>query len=102
MKLAVFHSLAERELWEAVAYYDEKRDGLGSRFQRSIEDAVLRIRRTPKAFSPYDQAGTRKYVVHDFPYNLFFVEFDDVIWIAAVAHHRRRPDYWRDRERDDG
>jgi len=41
-------------------------------------------------------AGTRRYVLPDFPYSvIYFVEA--AIIIVAVAHDRRRPGYWRER-----
>jgi toxin ParE1/3/4 len=95
----MFHLEAEQELAEAIAYYDSQRAGLGTRFRDAVEEAVLQLVRTPKAFSPYDRHGTRKYVMRKFPYNLYFLELADVLWIVAVAHQRRRPNYWRHRLR---
>jgi hypothetical protein len=30
-------------------------------------------------------------------YTIYYVELDQTIWIAAVAHQKRRPGYWSDR-----
>jgi toxin ParE1/3/4 len=98
MKPVLFHAEAEEELWEAVAYYDDKLDGLGTRFRQAVEGAILDIRRSPKAFTLDERQGTRKYVMRRFPYNIHYVDEPEVIWIAAVAHHRRHPDYWRHRQ----
>ena len=32
-----------------------------------------------------------------FPYLIFFLELPDCIWLAAVAHGAREPDYWKHR-----
>ena len=52
-------------------------------------------------FSPwkirYKATEFRHYVVRRFPYIIFYVELEEAIWIVAVAHGRRRPDYWRRR-----
>ena len=97
MKFAEFNVEAEQELAEAIAWYDAQRPGLGLRFQEAVEASVLFIRRFPRSGSRYDRQGTRKHVMRGFPYNIFFLELTDAIWIVAVAHQRRRPGYWRRR-----
>ncbi len=34
-----------------------------------------------------------------FPYNIVYVIRGDVVFIIAIAHHRRQPGYWRTRLR---
>jgi toxin ParE1/3/4 len=94
VKPIIFHRRASEELEEAAAYYEELRAGLGLDLMAEIADATRRIQQQPRAYSPYKQAGVRKYVARKFPYNIFYRELDDVIWIMAVAHAKRRPDYW--------
>jgi len=36
-------------------------------------------------------------IVTGFPYDVVYIVHDDVVSILAVAHHHRRPGYWRDR-----
>ncbi|MCX7013545.1 MAG: type II toxin-antitoxin system RelE/ParE family toxin [Candidatus Sumerlaeota bacterium] len=97
MKPAVFHSEAEAEFRAAIHYYDEQRSGLGAEFQEVIEQAVAQIVEMPQAFPPHGDQGLRMYVVRRFPYTIFYLELGDLIWIAAVAHQRRRPGYWAHR-----
>ncbi|HEU5117317.1 MAG TPA: hypothetical protein VFT74_11690, partial [Isosphaeraceae bacterium] len=59
-----------------------------------------RIRATPQLFAVFDDRGSRKMRFSRFPYTVYFAELDDVIWIAAVAHQKRRPSYWIDRRSD--
>jgi hypothetical protein len=35
-----------------------------------------------------------------FPFSVVFVARDKDIIVLALAHHRRRPDYWRERVRN--
>jgi hypothetical protein len=37
----------------------------------------------------------RRALLTRFPFSLIFAEESDAILIVAVAHHKRRPDYWR-------
>ena len=52
----------------------------------------------PRAFSPYGSEGLRRFVLPRFPYSIFYYEREEDVWIAAVAHHKRQPDYWAGRE----
>lgn len=94
MKPVIFHGEAEAEFRAAISYYDEQRAGLGAEFREEIEHAVGQIVGMPGLFSPYGEEGVRKYVVRRFPYSVFYLELEDMIWIVAVAHQRRHPRYW--------
>ena len=39
----------------------------------------------------------RKRIVSGFPYNIIYRVWQDYIYLVAVAHHSRRPGYWRKR-----
>jgi toxin ParE1/3/4 len=88
------HQDAEAELRQALDYYERQRIGLGGRFRRELEAALQRVRENPQAYAIEDDLGTRYCPVNRFPYTLVYVELDDRIWVAAVAHQRRRPCYW--------
>ena len=99
MKPIIFHPDARAELRAAVAYYEQQRPGLGRDLQREVERTINRIQQHPQSFLQHDEAGLRKCFVRRFPYTIFYLELADQIWIAAVAHQRRRPGYWRNRIR---
>jgi hypothetical protein len=44
----------------------------------------------------------RKHRLRRFPYTIHYAVLHDAIWIAAVAHQRRRPGYWAVRRPEDG
>ena len=64
-----------------------------------MNDALELIARLPRSGVPY-KLGYSKRVVIDFPYAIFYWEYDDFLWIAAVYHGHRKPDGWMDRRRD--
>jgi toxin ParE1/3/4 len=97
MKPFVLHECAEAELREALKYYEEQRTGLGGEFRREFEAALERVRENPLAYAIEDNDGVRYAPFRRFPYKLVYVDLSDHIWIAAVAHHRRRPRYWSGR-----
>jgi plasmid stabilization system protein ParE len=87
---------AEAEADEAVAYFDDQRNGLGDRFEQDLLEAVEFVREHPLSGKPLTNR-VRRFGLHTFRYNLVYVVDGDEIVIVAVAHHRRRPGYWRGR-----
>jgi toxin ParE1/3/4 len=87
---------AEVELWEAVAYYEDKAPGLGLDFEAEVERAVQSIRQSPERW-PLRDDGTRRHLTHRFPFVVVYTYLNDHIWILAFAHCKRKPDYWTDR-----
>jgi toxin ParE1/3/4 len=97
MKPFIVHSQARADLDEAMAFYEERRPGLGLNLLDEVELALADIRRNPKLGSPYKSTRFRRLRLRRFPYNIFYAELEDVTWVVAIAHTSRRPDYWRRR-----
>nr|VFK24334.1 MAG: ParE toxin of type II toxin-antitoxin system, parDE [Candidatus Kentron sp. MB]VFK34298.1 MAG: ParE toxin of type II toxin-antitoxin system, parDE [Candidatus Kentron sp. MB]VFK76637.1 MAG: ParE toxin of type II toxin-antitoxin system, parDE [Candidatus Kentron sp. MB] len=91
---------AKVELWEAVAYYEDRALGLGLDFETEIERSVRTIAEDPEHW-PLRPDGTRRYLTHRFPYLVVYAYAyeNDCVWILAIAHCKRRPAYWRNRIR---
>jgi len=97
VKPVLFHSQARTELEEAIVFYEERELGLGLDLHTAVEQAIGRIQQHPQLGAPYKATGFRHHVVRRFPYIIFYAELEEAIWIVAVAHWKRRPDYWRNR-----
>lgn len=69
---------AEVELWEAVAYYEERAPGLGLDFETEIERSVQAIAEHPERW-PLREDGTRRYLTHRFPYLVVYASCIGVI-----------------------
>ncbi len=93
--LTILHE-AEIELWEAVTYYENQSPGLGADFQREVETSLDVVSRFPDRW-PVRQDGARRCMVHRFPYLIVYVVLEDQVWVIAIAHCKRRPDYWSGR-----
>lgn len=87
---------AQAELREAVQFYEDKRPGLGFDLAVEAESAVELIQRAPDRWQLRDD-GTRRYLLHRFPYIVVYLVLNDHIWVIAFAHCRRRPGYWSER-----
>jgi len=92
----IFNELARDELNDAVAYYELRTPGLGKRFRGEVRRAVMRISEHPEIW-PAGKGDVRKYLLHKFPYKILYSVEADHVFIIAVAHQHRRPDYWADR-----
>jgi len=95
MKLE-FHPDAAVELVEAAAYYESQVPGLGERFAAAVRRALDLLLEHPAIGSP---AGLhlRRFVLHRYPFVLYYSVTGDVLRVEAVAHQSRRPGYWRSR-----
>ena len=98
MKNVIFHPLAEHELIDATAYYEEQKPGLGLEFLEEVKEAVNFLMLYPEAGSTV-RSSVRRVILPKFSYSLFYrIIEDDQIRILAIAHHKRKPQYWVDRE----
>ncbi len=89
---------AEDDLTEAASFLEERVDGLGVDLTVEVEHANARLEENPYV-GPRLERGVRKLRVNRFPYNLVYRILPDEVLVLAVAHHRRRPRFWRDRDR---
>jgi toxin ParE1/3/4 len=70
-----------------------ERDG-SEAFRSEVIDAIDRLADTPLSW-PADDDGNRKRMLRRFPYSVWFEVLESTVTVLAVAHHRRRPGYWR-------
>ena len=93
---ARFLKPAEAEVDEAVAYFDEQRQGLGDRFEQDLLATINFVIEHPLSGKSLNER-VRKFRLRTFRYNLIYVIDELDIVVVAVAHHRRRPGYWHSR-----
>ncbi|HUG09818.1 MAG TPA: type II toxin-antitoxin system RelE/ParE family toxin [Opitutaceae bacterium] len=88
---------AERELTEAISGYEEIETGLGSRLKEEVRAAIAWIGEHPTLPRPRLN-GYRRVNLRVFRFFIAYAIVDDTIWILAVAHGRRRPEFWIERK----
>jgi toxin ParE1/3/4 len=93
-----FHPDALAELEQAKQWYDRQRHELGESFFQEIGAAITRIRETPNTW-PEFRSGTRRVLVHRFPFAVVYSQRANNLLVIAVMHLKRRPNYWRSRLR---
>lgn len=92
-----FHEDARTEFDEAADFYGMERTSLGLVFVDAVEQAIDHVREYPDS-CPVLCGRARKARVHRFPYSVLYSVTGDRIRVLAVAHDRRRPYYWNDRQ----
>jgi len=101
MTIRVLDEAAE-DMREAAEWYEGRRAGLGDEFLDQIQAAFTAIERTPSGFSSVTPAlpgrEVRRFVVTRFPYSVVYEVRSDEVVVLAVAHQRRRPDWWHSRQ----
>lgn len=95
MKYA-FHPEAETEFLQAIEYYEGCEIGLGYDFAVETYAAIERTAAHPKAW-PIIEENIRRSLVRRFPYGILYAEESERLFILAVMHLHRDPDYWKHR-----
>lgn len=82
----------------AARWYEREARGLGGEFLGEVELAFGSVKARPAAGSPLP-TGRRRVLLRRFPYAVVYRELAaDLVRVLAVAHFRRRPDYWGRRD----
>ena len=91
-----FHPEAEEEFRAAIDYYEDREAGLGYAFSLEVFTAIQNIITQPSAW-PVMEDDVRRCLVNRFPFGVLYSLEPTGVFVVAVMHQRRQPDYWRDR-----
>jgi len=92
------HPEAEEEFAQAAFYLDAERVGYGDVFADRVRDAYEIVMTYPRAGKLVGRRA-RRIEVSGFRYAVIYQILPDLIFILAIAHHSRRPGFWRSRLR---
>jgi plasmid stabilization system protein ParE len=79
-------------MFESARFFEEKAIGLGSDLIDAIQESISRIVKFPKS-GAIEQQNIRKCLVRGFPFTVLYELHRDHIFITAVMHQHRRPNY---------
>jgi plasmid stabilization system protein ParE len=88
-----YHEAAEDELLNEIGYLELRLQVLGRRFYGEVQRAEKRLSEFPESGLEV-LPGIRKHNLRKFPFSLIYSIEKDGLLILAVAHQRRRPQYW--------
>lgn len=94
-----FHPDAESEFLDSVFFYESKTRGLGTLFIDEVEGLLSLIQDNPKLW-PVAHPATSIYkaTLKRFPFKIYYQHSHTNIYVLAIAHHRKRPNYWLNRQ----
>ena len=88
-----FLAVAQREVDDAVEWYDQQAAGLGREFLDELDRAVRRAAAFPLSCAEVEP-GVRRCLVARFPYGVLYGLDRETIVVVAIAHLHREPRYW--------
>jgi toxin ParE1/3/4 len=92
---------AAAEAAGAAAWYEAQRAGLGADFRADFKADLDTLQEGVVPGSPWPgrlgERGVKRILLKRFPFSLVYVVSGGGRVVLAVAHHRRRPAYWRGR-----
>jgi len=97
MRKIIILPFAEQDIRDSAIHYAEKEEGLEKQFLAILNQAFLLISANPLSF-PLVKIPIRKFVIKNFPFNLYYIIEDDIIYILAVFHNKRDPQVWKTRK----
>ena len=96
----IFLPEAQAEFLDAISYYEAPRKGLGSRFKNETDRCILWIKDNHDLYR-LRPGGYRRINLRAFPYFIPFIIRGENLWILAVSHSARKPEYWINRGQAD-
>lgn len=98
MRRVRFLRAAQNEYLAALAWYASRSLDAADDFTEQIAAGIHSIRKTPDAWPLWrGHSEVRARVLRHFPYSILYIVRGEHVVIVAVAHQRRRPDYWLSR-----
>ena len=91
MKLR-FHPLVQRDIDEALSYYEERSTKAAERFWKALDTRLHEIALSPKRFGFIDEKRRmRRVALREFPYLIIYYESSKGTKITCVKHEKRHP-----------
>jgi toxin ParE1/3/4 len=97
----VVHPAAEAEFEAIRTWYGAVNLSAALRFVEQLQGAFNAVCAHPRRCALWrgklGRLGVRRYVMRRFPYVLPYIVQEEAVFVLAIAHTKRRPDYWRNR-----
>jgi plasmid stabilization system protein ParE len=91
-----FHPEAREDFRDAIRWYRSRSPTVATEFRGMVSDVIREIVQTPQRWPKY-LYGTRRFVLHRFPFSIIYLDDSDILSIVAVAHNKRKPGFWKQR-----
>lgn len=93
---------AQKVVEQAADWYEEKRPGLGEDFLQELEAVYVNIEAHPHRplrvnLRGLEEREFHREILRRFPYKVIYEVTGTEVVVLAVAHGRRKPNYWANR-----
>ena len=92
-----FHPGAEADHFETIAFYETRQNGLGASYLAEFEETMADVVGMAHCYRIQRKPNIRGVSLKQFPFTIIFREVGGNVQVLAVAHKRRRHDYWVER-----
>jgi plasmid stabilization system protein ParE len=90
---------AVTDVYNDYLYLLDRSERTAESFQREVRKALLSLKETAHQYQVVKD-GIRRCPVEHFPHGVMYeIESDDQVVVHSVAHPKREPEFWRQRER---
>jgi len=91
-----FHPEAKEDFRDAIRWYRARSAIASVEFRTTASTAIRNVVRSPQRWPKYLH-GSRRFILHRFPFADIYLDDPDVVTIIAVAHNKRKPGFWKHR-----
>ena len=95
-KSVVITSEAKDDTRQGEAFFNSRRDRLGSEFVDEVLVTLDRIKLTPKGFGEV-VPGVRALALHRFSYVVYYRVLPKYVEVLGILHGSRHPELWKAR-----
>src|SRR5512138_2320222 len=88
---------AAAEFEDSVVYYEDKQSELGKKFRDEVDRHIRWIVEHVE-IPRLRPGGYRRVNLKIFPHYIAYAEISWTVWVLAIAHAHREPEYWIDRK----
>ncbi|MCB0517392.1 MAG: type II toxin-antitoxin system RelE/ParE family toxin [Lewinellaceae bacterium] len=92
-----FHSRARLDIIQAVTWYENQRKDLGKRFNKDLVAVLKKISKSPFQFPIVFEEFRKARLGKTFPFSIIYIVVDGTVYIIAIVHDKREPDFWKER-----
>lgn len=96
MRTADYLPAARSDFDESFDWYAKRSPRAALGFVAAVDQALATIAANPERFAVFDGVH-RACPVSRYPFRIVYREVEDRVVVVAVAHAKRRPNYWMDR-----
>ena len=84
---------AKSDVGAPFDWYKERSAKAATSFRAEVLAVFDRLTSDPDQWARQDET-VRRFVMRQLPYTVYFEVVGQVVWILAVGHHSKKPNYW--------